>query len=230
MPLYRGHKVTIALLTYRDTAWVKWALEGIRAARTAVSYRTLVLANDPEPQVAADQVVDAVFHNDDPAEYYINRVYRAWNEAVLLAPTRWVVLMNSDMYPADHWLDELMAVRRDGSQSLPTSLLVESGRIPSALPETVLDCGLTPATFDRAKFNDQVKRVRRPGKVLDGGLYMPVLLEREEFLDLGCYPAGNPAGTTGDKDLFARYAAAGFRHVTALGSVCYHAMEGEMRG
>ena len=62
-----------------------------------------------------------------------------------------------------------------------------------------------------------------------GELYMPILVDRQEFLDIGGYPECNPPGTTGDKDLIRRYSEAGFKHVTALGSVVYHCQEGEMR-
>ena len=56
---------------------------------------------------------------------------------------------------------------------------------------------------------------------------MPILVDRQEFFDVGGYPEGSPPGTTGDKDLIRRYAEAGFKHVTALGSVVYHVQCGE---
>lgn len=46
---------------------------------------------------------------------------------------------------------------------------------------------------------------------------------------MGGYPEGNPPGTTGDKNLIHRYTEAGFKHVTALGSVVYHAQLGEQK-
>ena len=56
---------------------------------------------------------------------------------------------------------------------------------------------------------------------------MPILVDRQEFFDVGGYPECNPPGTTGDKDLIRRYAEAGYKHVTALGSVIYHVQCGE---
>jgi hypothetical protein len=59
---------------------------------------------------------------------------------------------------------------------------------------------------------------------------MPILVDRQEFLSLGGYPEGNPTGTTGDKELIRRYVEAGYKHLTALGSVCYHVQTGEQDG
>jgi len=141
-----------------------------------------------------------------------------------------VALIYSDMYVSDYWLDELMEVALGDPTALPASLLVESGRIPSAMPEYVRDFGVTPDGFDREAWGAESKRVRQPGKTEPGRLYMPVLFRRDAFIRCGGYPIGNPPGTTGDKDLFRRFSEAGYRHLTALGSVVYHCQEGEMRG
>lgn len=224
----KHHDVTLVTLVYRDTRWLDFVMDGVAAAKTDVSYRWLVVANDATDAVAADPRVTLDFRNDDPAEFYINRVYRAWNAGVEAAPTQRVVMLNSDMYVYDYWLDELIAVH---DNNVVTSLLVESGRIPSAMPEYARNFGTSPATFDVAGWRHHAEKLGSIGEghTEPGRLYMPILVEREEFLDIGGYPEGNPAGTTGDKDLIARYAAAGLPHVTALGSIVYHVQEGEMR-
>lgn len=226
-------EITLVALVYRSLGWLGWCMEGVRRSDNSTRYRWLVVANDAEDDVigglqAAD--FDWIDHrNDNPGEYYINRVYRAWNRGVLEARTQHVVMLNSDMWVADRWLDALVWAKKTDPMSVPTSLLVESGRIPSAMPETALDCGVSPSTFDRTKFTRHAESIVRPGKVEPGRLYMPILVDRQEFLDIGGYPAGNPVGTTGDKDLIRRYRAAGFRHTTVMGSVVYHVQEGEMR-
>ena len=222
--------VTVAMLVYRDPSWLAFALESLAWSRNETPYRTLVVGNDAEPDVLATERLDVDFRNADPAEYYLNRVYRAWNKAVEAAETELVVLMNSDMYVSDYWLDELVGVHLADSCTLPCSLLVESGRIPSAMPEHVRDLGTTPDGFDRQKWMVLSAEKRSIGRTEPGRLFMPVLFRRNDFLRIGGYPIGNPEGTTGDKDLFRRYAQAGYRHLTALGSVVYHVQEGEMRG
>lgn len=222
--------VTVAALVYRDIRWIEWMLEGLRSAKNRCLWRKHIVANDATPEVLASDLIEAVHTSPDPSEYYINRVYRAWNMAVLTAPTQYVVLMNSDMYASDHWLDELVMEKKNHPMHVPCSLLVESGRIPSAMPEYVKDFGRTPEGFDAEGFRAHARRLARPMVTEPGRLYMPVLVERGEFLDIGGYPPRNPRGTTGDKDLFRRYTEAGFEHVTCLGSVVAHIQEGERRG
>lgn len=203
-------------------------MEGVERANTEVKYRWLVVANDATEEVRADPRISVDFSNDNPDEFYINRVYRAWNEGVIQAPTQLVCMLNSDMYVSDGWLDALMN-EKDWHQEVPTSLLVESGRVPSGMPDYVRDFGMTPDTFDREGFLDHAGKVRNRELVSEGQLYMPILVDRQEFMDVGGYPEGNPPGTTGDKDLIRRYKEAGLPHVTCHGSVVYHAVMGEQK-
>ena len=221
----RDAEVTLVTLVYRSLKWLDFVMEGVEKAKNETRYRWLVVANDASEEVAQDPRIDVDFRNDDPGEFYINRVYRAWNAGVLEAPTQLVVMLNNDMWPAGMWLDELMRERR--MKCVPTSLLVESGHLPSAMPEHVMDFGKTPEEFDREGFRRHAIVQRKIGATEPGRLYMPILVDRQEFLDIGGYPEGNPPGTTGDKDLIRRYTEAGFKHVTALGSVVYHCQEGE---
>jgi hypothetical protein len=220
-----GAEVTLVTLVYRSLKWLDFVMKGVEQAQTEVKYRWLVVANDATEEVRNDPRITVEWDNDDPDEFYINRVYRAWNEGVLNAPTSLVVMLNSDMWPHDYWLDEL--VKKKGQQLLPTSLLVESGRIQSAMPEYVKDFGTNPDDFGWRDFRAHAEAIRAPDMIEDGRLFMPILVDRQEFMDIGGYPEGNPPGTTGDKDLIRRYTEAGFAHVTCLGSVVYHIQCGE---
>jgi hypothetical protein len=219
--------VTVAALVYRDARWIAWLREGLERMKTTVKWRLHVVANDPENQAVVD-CADVVFNNDDPDEHYIRRVYRAWNEAVTTAPTQHVILVNSDMYPHNYAVDELVAAKRAKPAMLPCGLLVEHGRITSGMPEYARDFGTTPETFDRASFSHFADSVRRPGEHEPGRLFMPVLVDREEFLDCGGYVEGNVGNVSGDKLTFDKFRAAGLEWVTCLGSVWYHVQCGEM--
>ncbi len=222
-------EVTLVTLVYRSLKWLDFVMDGVDSAKTDIRYRWLVVANDATEDVLGDPRIDVEFHNNDPDEFYINRVYRAWNEGVLGSPTQLVCLLNSDMWPADYWLDKLVDIKRIVTEkTVPTSLLVESGRIPSAMPEYVRNFGMSPEKFHREGFTAHAKNLCKPG-LAPGKLYMPILVDRQEFIDIGGYPECNPPGTTGDKDLIRRYEEKGFSHVTALGSIVYHVQEGEMR-
>ena len=226
----RNAEVTLVVLVYRSLRWLDFCMEGVDKSKNTTRYRWCVVANDATDEVRNDPRITVDWSNEDPTDFYIDNVYRAWNEGVTNATTQAVVMLNSDMFPADGWLDELLeAWRPRHRDTVPTSLLVESGRVPSGMPEYVRDFGRTPEDFDKAKFLQYADSIKKPGQTEPGRLYMPILVDRQEFMDVGGYPECNPPWTTGDKDLIRRYKAAGFDHVTALGSVVYHCQEGEMR-
>ncbi len=223
----KNAEVTLVVLVYRSLRWLDWCMQGVDASTNQTRYRWLVVANDATDKVRDDPRVGVDWQNADPGEFYINRVYRAWNEGVLNAPTQHVIMLNSDMWASDFCIDALITAKKSDPRTVPTSLLVESGRLPSAMPEYVRDFGKTPDEFDTKAFKAHAHSLKAGSNTEPGRLYMPILVERQEFLDLGGYPEGNPPGTTGDKDLIRRYAEAGYRHITCLGSVVYHCQEGE---
>ena len=143
----KNAEVTLVVLVYRSLKWLDFVMNGVESAKTSTRYRWLVVANDATKEVRNDPRIDVDFDNFSGDEFYINRVYRAWNEGVLNATTPWVVMLNSDMWPSDHWLDQLIAVKQGAPKTVPTSLLVESGRLESAMPEYVKDFGKTPDEF-----------------------------------------------------------------------------------
>lgn len=220
-------EVTLVVLVYRSLEWLEWCMRGVDSSKNATKYRWLVVANDATDEVASDPRISVDFRNDNPGEWYIPRVYRAWNEGVLNAPTPWVVMLNTDMYASDGWLDALMKTKRNLPRTVPTSLLVESGRLESAMPEYVKDFGHNPRDFNKKAFDAHAETVKKPDKLDFGRLYMPILVDRQEFFDVGAYPEGNPPGTTGDKDLIHRYNKAGYEHMTVMDSVVYHCQLGE---
>lgn len=168
--------------------------------------------------------------NPDPSEYAMARVYRAWNRCVAEAKTEDVVLVNSDMAFGDGWLDELLDLRRRFPKTLPTSLLVESGRLPSGLPDEVRDFGRTPATFLPRRFAEHAAALRAgPRDHFSGGLFMPVLWRKADFERIGGYWIQTPDHVlASDAVTFNRAAAElGLEHRTAARSVVYHVQLGE---
>lgn len=225
----RDAEVTLIVLVYRSLRWLGWCMAGVDSTEQKTRYRWCVVSNDGTPEVRNDPRVTVDWRNDDPGEYYLNRVYRAWGEGVLNSPTQWCILMNNDMACSDYAIDQLVWAKRTQSRCLPCGLLVENGRIPSGMPEYVKDLGTTPETFRADEFSKHADIIRRTYEVEPGRLYQPVLFDRQEYFDLGGYPNGNVGGISGDKILFDRYVAAGFNWITCLGSVWAHCQEGEMR-
>lgn len=227
-------EVTLAVLVYRSTRWLDFVMEQMDATKQNADYRWLVVANDATPEVRSDLRVDVDFISSCAGTKYpynIGGIYEAWNEAVLQARTEAVILLNSDMVPYDHAIDALLEESAEGLK-LPCGLLVENGRIPSGMPEYVKDFGANPDSFNPRGFREHAEGLtshldwnpKEPGR-----LFMPVLVNRQEFLDLGGYPAGNVGGISGDRILFEKYQKAGFEWVTRRDSIWYHFQEGETR-
>lgn len=217
--------ITIGLLIYRSKTWLDFVLESLQCVNNVNQYKTLIVANDPTEEIAGDSRISYIHRNIDPNEFYIPRVYRAWNKVVELCDTKYICLVNSDMAFSNGWLDELMQ-QMDGN-TIPSSLLVESGRIPSSFPEYVHNFGTSPRNFIRPLWDEHAHNLRKTGCVEQGKLFMPVVFEREQFMAIGGYPEGNPKGISGDKFLFDKMIATGMRWITCMGSIVYHVQLGE---
>lgn len=238
--------VTVAVLVYRSPAWLDFCLEGLHRAKNETPIEILVVANDPEPQVLGHQVFKFaggsgnsevftrpghVFHNPDPTEHHAPRVYRAWNYAVEQSATSQVIIYGSDFYASDGWVDELVACRQQFPMSVPTSRSVESGRRWSYF-NTFMDFGVTPSTFRRDEFVAYADEIRKLGEFKSGLMYQPALFDREAFLEHGGYPTHQiefPPGSEAhaDQALMRLMEKSGWKHMTAWGSVVYHAQHGE---
>ncbi len=223
----RDAEVTLVTLVYKSMKWIDWVMEGADSSKNKTRYRWLVVANDATAEVRSDPRIDIEFENENPSEFYINRVYRAWNEGFLWAPTQLVVNMSNDMYGSDYWLDELVDLKRRDPKTIPCGMLVESGRIPSAMPELVKNFGLHPDEFRAKEFLSHAASIRKRGQYEPGRLFGPTLFDRQEWLDFGMYPEGNPSGVPGDRFLYDKYRAAGYKWVTCMGSVVAHLQTGE---
>jgi hypothetical protein len=167
------------------------------------------------------------------APEYMHRVYRAYNEGIRRAESEIAVLVNSDNYFSQDWLESLE--KYVSRRVVVTSTLVEPGHPRHGVfPDAVAaGFGGTVDTFDRMGFLDFAERIKETG-LMAGGAYMPCMIYRDVALRVGLYPEGNLAGRSfdhvrmyGDVAFFERLRRAGVRHVTSLDSVVYHLKEGE---
>ena len=84
-----------------------------------------IVANDPEPILSPDGC--DIYHDPNPTDHYLSRVYRCWNYCVESSSAEYVCLVNSDMAFSPGWLEALE--RRLDGKTLPCSRLVEPGFI-----------------------------------------------------------------------------------------------------
>lgn len=236
--------VTIISMIYKSKTYLDFVIEGMFKPYIDKGVRCLVVANDPTPEVLAylteigspDGLNWAHYKDPKPNDYYLNRVYRAWNYGAEMALSKKIVFVNSDMFGAPFWLENLL--KHLTPDHIPCSRLVESGKMPSgmhAISNPIF--GNSAKAFDREAFSKYASVILE-NKIFLGGLYMPCAFYRDEFLDAGGYPEGNiytmGVGahnshflTSGD-DHFFHQTMKHKQHVTVYDSIVWHAQEGEM--
>ena len=203
-----------------------------------------IVANDATEEILEHlktlDIPYTVYNDTSPNDYYLNRVYRCYNHAVITSKYDNVCLVNSDMAFSDNWLSNLLK-HHDGN-NIPCSRLIESGKMPSGLHGVSNDFGMTPLTFRDSDFDEYVKIIQQPF-VHDNGLYMPCVFERDRFVESGMYPEGNiyvdgigksNSGfvMSGDKYYFEEVLLKKYnmKHITIFNSIVYHIQEGEKDG
>jgi hypothetical protein len=224
--------VTIGVLIYKSRRWLDFVERNLREVKNETTFDIRVIGCDACPELVSSGRLSVDYRNVDPNEYYLNRVYRCWNEAVFSASTEVVVLVNSDMAFSDDWLDSLVRCHQELPMSIPTSLLCESDRMPSAWPEYRLALGTTPESFLRNVWYAHANplRIGEAGNRRPGRLYSPILFTKTGFMAAGGFPHGNPGGTPGDRYLVDSMNRMGYTHLTCMDSVVYHIQAGESEG
>ena len=198
-----------------------------------------IVANDANQKVLNKlkelNIKYSIYNDHKPNDYYLNRVYRCWNYSGLTSEYDNICFVNSDMVFTENWLANLLK-HHDGI-NIPTSRLIESGKMPSGIHGISFDCGKSAKGIDLKKLS-KISKLISENKVLKNGLYMPCVFEKSTFIESGMYPEGNiyldGIGTlngfvqSGDdwyfKKLENQY---NMKHVTAFDSLVYHIQEGE---
>lgn len=199
-----------------------------------------IVANDATKEVLDKlktlDIPYTIYNDPKPDDYYLNRVYRCWNHAGETSTSDNICFVNSDMVFSDGWLENLLK-HHDGI-NIPTSRLVESGKMPSGKHGVSHNCGRGPTSINYDEWNNAVINLKN-NSVHDGGLFMPCIIQKERFIESGKYPEGNiyhnGIGTLGS---FVRSGDAWYfydiltnkynmRHITVFDSLVYHIQEGE---
>lgn len=211
----------------------------------------LVVANDPTTSVieAIDCIVRGgppldhirertrfvVYRDPKPDDWYLARVYRAWNYALSLVETSHVILMNSDMIGTKGWVNAL--VKHYKPNTIICSRLIQRRMLAGNMIGG--DFGTIP-NVQIGELETFAKVESRP-RLEEGGFFQPCLAATDDLLKCGGFPEGNvkmperkvvhePARPRtsvmgGDAYHFHRI---GIEHYTAYDSLVYHEYEGEM--
>jgi len=208
----------------------------------------LFVANDPTEEVVeylklksipyyintnSHLTEDELFQEGFGAPEYMRRVYQGYNFGVLRAKGQKVVLINSDNFFSEDWLENLL--KYSDYKKVVCSTLVEPGQrnvgiFPFAIEK---DFGRNLQDFKENKFQEFAQTISTTG-FTSGGAYMPCLLYKDVAIMAGLYPEGNIAGKSfgevsrfGDEYFYDRLKEFGIEHITAKDSIVYHLKEGE---
>ncbi len=247
--------VTLVCLIYSGIDWLEFSYGELLRLQSELNEgvaEILICANDPTDEVVdfleSNEIPHIVFRNDNPHEHYLSRVYRAYNYAVSMSKGEFCLLVNSDMAYAPGFLTRMLDER--SLKSLVVGQLVESGTLRPGKLAIKRNFGKTLEKFNRGKFERYASRISTKG-LKPGGLFMPLLVSRETFQQLGGFPEGNliPESlpdylsgiskpviskpgekcVSGDAAMFKKAELLGIRHETNTDAVAYHFQEGEKR-
>ena len=121
--------------------------------------------------------------------------------------------------------------------NIPTSRLIESGKMRSGTHGVSYDCGKHPKQINYSLW-ESVSSQFSINETHEGGLYMPCVFNTAKFIETGMYPEGNiyqdGVGTlngfveAGDRWYFKMLENKhGMKHITVFDSLVYHIQEGE---
>lgn len=244
--------IEVITLVYKSVDYLRFIVNQFKqetclADGWDVNFR--VVANDATDEVLAEleqiDIPHSVFNSKNPEEFYLNRVYSAYNDSVLSSDYDNVCLVNSDMAFSEEWLANLLK-HHDGT-NIPCSRLVESGKMASGqhgINLGSMHVGRSPDEFDNKNWQLFAKGTKRDA-IATGGLYMPCVFEKSRFIEAGMFPRGNlfnvngsievghandkPFFMSGDAFFFSQMLESKFnmKHITVLDSIVYHIQEGE---
>lgn len=254
-PDFAAHSpfVTIVCLIYSGVDWLEFQYGELLALQKELApgeVEILFVANN-----ANEEVLDFLRENHiphvvargrlSPEEWYINSVYRGYNYGAKQAKGKYLLFVNSDMAYAPGFLHAMVEEATGGIYV--TAKLVESGRLRPAEIAIKKNFGKTLKSFKRKSFYRYAGKIQNPVRQ-DGGLYMPAIISKDDFLSCNGFPEGNIkseslsqyiAGgsylianmgdqlSSGDSAFIRKFIAGGGKHVTINSAIVYHFQEGE---
>ncbi|OGG39310.1 hypothetical protein A3J20_01925 [Candidatus Gottesmanbacteria bacterium RIFCSPLOWO2_02_FULL_42_29] len=240
-------EISIVCLVYKSTKWLQFVYDQILRHTDLSNKEFFFVANDANENIQNylknHYIPHYIFNNTEEhkKEWYINNVYRAFNFGAHVAKGEYVLFINSDMAFSTNWVENMFE-EMNGKNCI-ASRLVESGKMPSGRHGISKNFGQFREQYDEQGFLNYADTIRE-NAIIDGGLFMPLLIRRDDFLSVGGYPEGNiipnsdifnpkyakPGDSliSGDFVLMQRLKTRGIQHQTCFNSVVYHFQEGEL--
>jgi len=239
--------ISIICLIYKSTDWLQFVYDQVLKWVDLEQNEFFFVANDANEEVLhylQTRYIRHVIFNNTPEqkqEWFINNVYRAFNYGAKIAKGDYLIFINSDMAFSPNWLESLFV--NLNAKNCIASRLIESGKMESGKYGLSRNFGRSFEEYQEPAFIDYAENISR-SEVKDGGLYMPLLIRRNDFWQVGGYPEGNitidsdifepkiaikgQSGIAGDEVLMRKLASVGIKHQTDFNSIVYHFQAGEM--
>ena len=128
-------KDSVICLIYKSIEYAIFILNSFERHKIQLNYNLnfCFITNDSTDELLnyfdKNNIPYKLFRNEDPEEYYLNRVYRSWNFRGCESDADIIIFVNSDMTFSQNWLDSLL--KNLFENKIVTSRLIESGKLKS---------------------------------------------------------------------------------------------------
>lgn len=227
--------ITVATLIYKSPTYLDFVMNSLLHHKNDVEVEYLIVCNDATSDVVLraekwsrhSNIRHVVHKNKNPNDWWIQNVYNAWNRCIAECQTEKICFVNSDMAFTNGWLDKL--AHFDLDKYIPTSRLVESGRMPSLPGLISKNFGQTLDEFDKEAFEEFAYHISKPTCLRRTGAYMPSLFKTKTLRDIGGWRHNTTGGyiTPGDRITFGILHNHGIEHICVCDSIVYHFQRGE---
>lgn len=193
-------KISYVCLIYKSVKWLKFVYEQFhKYTKLNEGDEFYFVANDAYPEVLdylKDNNINHYIHNnteEQRKDWYINNVYRAWNKGGRMAKGDYVIFINSDMAFSKNW--NINLINKIADNRCINSRLIERGP-PNGLPTMRGGHGIERNFGNNyndynekefIKYAEQIKTER----LIEKGLFMPMILKKEHLEYINYYPEGN---------------------------------------
>jgi hypothetical protein len=187
-------KFSIICLIYKDIRWLEFVYDQIIKYTNFDDKEFFFVVNDGTEEVKEFLKNSLIKHfilentEEQKQEWYINNVYRAYNYGATKSIGEYLIFINYDMAFSPNWFENLWYAY-DGNNCI-SSRLIESGKLKSGTFGIEKNFGNSFNDYNESEFLKYVNEISINNS-FDGGLYMPLLIKKSHFIDVGMYPEGN---------------------------------------
>lgn len=236
-------KYSVICLIYKSNEWLDFVYNQVIKHTDFQETEFFFIANN-----ATNEVKDYLKNNYIPhyiydsneeqkSEWYINNVYRWYNYWAKMAKWEYLIFINSDMAFSPNWLENLAS--KYNWNNCIASRLIESWRFFSWKYWLEKDFWTEFYNYNEDDFLNYVKIYKEDWVKKEWWLYMPLFINKKDFIDVWLYPEWNmlewsdlynpiiakkweKIAFTWDEALIEKLRIKWINHETSFDSIVYH--------